>query len=193
LGCLDYAGKGSGIVGKGVDVVEKAAEIGEVVLQLDRSLLTLGPNRLCARVPSKDDTPFHTQACKEYTRWMFYKLRGRPIVHHLVYLTRKLGFDLWSFQEFFSNHDWIPQLPTSLWMIRGGETMGNAVFTHDLCKLVIAKMSTAITYDSSRGTKSGEERFKELVNNSSVIGGERFRFNLFQQIIDGNENIFVPP
>nr|GEV26359.1 hypothetical protein [Tanacetum cinerariifolium] len=27
-------------------------------------------------------------------------------------------------------------------------------------------MSTAITYDSSRGTKSGEERFKELANNS---------------------------
>nr|GFA57377.1 hypothetical protein [Tanacetum cinerariifolium] len=34
LGCLDYAGKGSGIIGKGVDVVEKAAEIGEVVLQV---------------------------------------------------------------------------------------------------------------------------------------------------------------
>nr|GEV39838.1 hypothetical protein [Tanacetum cinerariifolium] len=34
LGCLGYAGKGSGIVGKGVDVVEKAAEMGEVVLQV---------------------------------------------------------------------------------------------------------------------------------------------------------------
>nr|GEW81308.1 reverse transcriptase domain-containing protein [Tanacetum cinerariifolium] len=29
-----------------------------------------GPNRLCARVRSEDGTPFHTQACKEYTRWL---------------------------------------------------------------------------------------------------------------------------
>nr|GEV77358.1 retrotransposon protein, putative, unclassified [Tanacetum cinerariifolium] len=35
---------------------------------LDRSLFALGPNRLCARVPSEDGMPFHTQACKEYTR-----------------------------------------------------------------------------------------------------------------------------
>nr|GEZ20359.1 hypothetical protein [Tanacetum cinerariifolium] len=49
-----------------------------------------------------------------------------------------------------------------------------------------------ITYDSSRGTKSGEERFKELANNSGVIGGERFYFNPFRQITDGHKNILVP-
>nr|GEW76964.1 putative ribonuclease H-like domain-containing protein [Tanacetum cinerariifolium] len=39
--------------------------------QLDQSLLASGPNRLCARVRSGDGMPFHTQACKEYTGWVF--------------------------------------------------------------------------------------------------------------------------
>nr|GFB37004.1 hypothetical protein [Tanacetum cinerariifolium] len=39
--------------------------------QLDQSLLASGPNRLCARAQSEDDMHFHTQACKEYTRWVF--------------------------------------------------------------------------------------------------------------------------
>nr|GEW23941.1 hypothetical protein [Tanacetum cinerariifolium] len=72
------------------------------------------------------------------------------------------------------------------------ETLSDSVFKHDLRKLVIAKMSTAITYDSSRGTKSGEERFKEFANNTDVVDGERFRFNTFRQIIDRHKNIFVP-
>ncbi|GJS61273.1 hypothetical protein Tco_0656057 [Tanacetum coccineum] len=38
-------------------------------------------------------------------------------------------------------------------------------------------MGSAITYDSTRGTESGEERFKKFANNSGVVGGERFRFN----------------
>nr|GEZ82222.1 hypothetical protein [Tanacetum cinerariifolium] len=105
------------------------------------------PNRLCARVPSEDDTPFHTQACP--------------------------------FKDSFQTTIGYLNLPTSLWMIRGGETVSNSIFTHDLYKLVIAKMSTAITYDSSRSTKSGEKRFEELVNDSGVISGERFRFNPF--------------
>nr|GEY91346.1 hypothetical protein [Tanacetum cinerariifolium] len=79
-------------------------------------------------------------------------------------------------------------LPTSLWVIRGGEMVSDSVFKHGFCKLVIAKMSIAITYDSSMGTKSGEERFKEFANSTGVVGGERFRFNLFQQIIDSHEN-----
>ncbi|GJT05656.1 hypothetical protein Tco_0840118 [Tanacetum coccineum] len=46
----------------------------------------------------------------------------------------------------------------------------DSVFKHDLCKLVIAKMGSAITYDCTRGTESGEERFKKFANNSGVIG-----------------------
>nr|GEU69706.1 retrovirus-related Pol polyprotein from transposon TNT 1-94 [Tanacetum cinerariifolium] len=46
-----------------------------------------GPNMLCARVPLEDDTPFHTQACKD------------------------------SFQTTIGYLN----LPTSLWMICGGE------------------------------------------------------------------------
>ncbi|GJV22903.1 hypothetical protein Tco_1375598 [Tanacetum coccineum] len=67
-------------------------------------------------------------------------------------------------------------LSTCLWMIRGGETMSDSIFKHDLCKLVIAKMGSAITYDCTRGTKSGEESFKKFANNSGIIGGERFRY-----------------
>ncbi|GJR80873.1 hypothetical protein Tco_0151658 [Tanacetum coccineum] len=37
-------------------------------------------------------------------------------------------------------------------------------------------MGSAITYDCTRGTKSGEESFKKFANNSGIIGGERFRF-----------------
>ncbi|GJU80828.1 hypothetical protein Tco_1283193 [Tanacetum coccineum] len=59
------------------------------------------------------------------------------------------------------------------------KTMSDSVFKHDLCKLVIAKMGSAITYDCMRGTKSGEESFKKFANNSGIIGGERFRFNPF--------------
>ncbi|GJU36082.1 hypothetical protein Tco_1184436 [Tanacetum coccineum] len=58
--------------------------------------------------------------------------------------------------------------PTCFVVIRGGETVSNSVFKHDLCKLVIAKMGFAITYDSTRGTESGKERFKKFANNSGV-------------------------
>ncbi|GJX18294.1 hypothetical protein Tco_0219126, partial [Tanacetum coccineum] len=42
----------------------------------DRSLLALRPSRLCAQARSEYGMPFHTQACKEYTRWVFCKLCG---------------------------------------------------------------------------------------------------------------------
>nr|GFB30413.1 hypothetical protein [Tanacetum cinerariifolium] len=64
-------------------------------------------------------------------------------------------------------------------MIRGGETVSNSVFTHDLSKLVIAKMSTVITYDSSRGTKSGEERFEKFANDSGVICQKKLESKTF--------------
>nr|GEZ53606.1 hypothetical protein [Tanacetum cinerariifolium] len=61
-------------------------------------------------------------------------------------------------------------LPTSLWVICGGETVSNSVFAHDLCKLIIAKMSTAITDDSSRGTKSGQNEEHERLHNPGNPG-----------------------
>nr|GEW64594.1 hypothetical protein [Tanacetum cinerariifolium] len=61
--CDELGGKGKGVHG-----------IYSVLNQdkLDQSLLASGPNRLCARAQSEDGMPFHTQACKEYTRWVFY-------------------------------------------------------------------------------------------------------------------------
>ncbi|GKG29975.1 hypothetical protein Tco_0419873, partial [Tanacetum coccineum] len=37
---------------------------------------------------------------------------------------------------------------------------------------------------AQRGTESGEERFKKFANNSGVVGGDRFRFNPFRQVIE---------
>ncbi|GJT22522.1 hypothetical protein Tco_0892459 [Tanacetum coccineum] len=67
--------------------------------------------------------------------------------------------------------------------------MSNSVFKHDLCKMVIAKMDFAITYDSTRGTESGEERFKEFANNSGVEENppEQSRLGIFfsKEIFEG--------
>ncbi|GKF17376.1 hypothetical protein Tco_0062294 [Tanacetum coccineum] len=71
---------------------------------------SLCPSKLCVPTQSVDDMPLHIKACMECTRWVFCKLYGRPIERHLVCPTKRHGFRLWSFQEFFSNHDWIPQL-----------------------------------------------------------------------------------
>ncbi|GJX98160.1 hypothetical protein Tco_0355179 [Tanacetum coccineum] len=65
-------------------------------------------------------------------------------------------------------------LPTCLWVVCGGETMSDSVFKHDLCKLVIAKMGSAITYDCTRGTKSGEESFKKFATIGHQLVEERF-------------------
>nr|GEX06116.1 reverse transcriptase domain-containing protein [Tanacetum cinerariifolium] len=49
------------------------------------------------------------------------------------------------------------------------------------------EVRTAITNDSTGSSKPSKERFKEFANNSGVVGGERFRFNPFRQVIDGHE------
>nr|GFA07857.1 reverse transcriptase domain-containing protein [Tanacetum cinerariifolium] len=46
---------------------------------------------------------------------------------------------------------------------------------------------SVIIDDGTRGSKSGKEIFQEFSNNSSVVGGERFRFNLFRQVVDSYE------
>ncbi|GKF17209.1 hypothetical protein Tco_0062127 [Tanacetum coccineum] len=48
-------------------------------------------------------------------------------------------------------------------------------------------MCSTITYDGSKGTESGEERFKKFANYPGVVGGERFRFNPFSQVIDSHK------
>nr|GEX23046.1 hypothetical protein [Tanacetum cinerariifolium] len=75
-----------------------------------------------------------------------------------------------------------------LWVIRGSQTVSDTILKHVLCKLVIAKVPTAITNDGIGSSKPSKERFQEFSNNSGVVGGERFRFNPFRQVIDvGNK------
>nr|GEZ65630.1 hypothetical protein [Tanacetum cinerariifolium] len=78
--------------------------------QLGRSLLVSRPNRLYARARLEDGRLFHTPVCKEYTRWVFCMLSGKPIMHHQVCPTMTLGFLLLSSRGFFSSHDSTPQL-----------------------------------------------------------------------------------
>ncbi|GKF85233.1 hypothetical protein Tco_0250131 [Tanacetum coccineum] len=77
-------------------------------------------------------------------------------------------------------------------MIRGRKTVGNPILKHDFYKLVIAKMSTAITINSTRSSKSGEERFQEFYDNSGIVSRERFCFNTFRQVVYGHENVLIP-
>ncbi|GJU36838.1 hypothetical protein Tco_1185192 [Tanacetum coccineum] len=124
----------------------------------DQSLLVSRPNRLCAQARSEDGMPFYN-AVREYTPMGVLVAVREANVHHLVLPTRKHGFHLWSFKDTFQTRFDTSDFAHCLWMIRGGETVSDSIFLHDLCKLVIAEMSSAITYDSSRDTKSGEERF----------------------------------
>ncbi|GKF51375.1 hypothetical protein Tco_0147842, partial [Tanacetum coccineum] len=71
---------------------------------------SLWPSRLCALTQPVDDMPFDIQAYMECTLWVFCKLYRRPRERHPVCLIKRHNFRPWSFQEFVSNHDSIPQL-----------------------------------------------------------------------------------
>ncbi|GJZ44399.1 hypothetical protein Tco_0591654 [Tanacetum coccineum] len=77
-------------------------------------------------------------------------------------------------------------------MICGRKTVCNSILKHDFCKLVITKVSTAITNNSTRGSKLGEERFQEFNDNSGIISGEQFCFDPFRQVVNDHENVLVP-
>ncbi|GJY35847.1 hypothetical protein Tco_0421225 [Tanacetum coccineum] len=96
-------------------------------------------------------------------------------------------FRLWSFPRYVSKIRF-----KAVRMIRGRKTVSNTILKHELCKLVIAKASTAITNNSTRSSKSGKERFQEFYDNSSIVSGEHFCFNPFRQVVNGHENVLVP-
>nr|GEX95180.1 hypothetical protein [Tanacetum cinerariifolium] len=73
---------------------------GQPSLFEDQSFHVSGPNRLCAAAQSGDDTPFHKQACTEYTKLVFCKLFGRPKERHLACPTKMHGSLLLSFQGY---------------------------------------------------------------------------------------------
>ncbi|GJT82594.1 hypothetical protein Tco_1056936 [Tanacetum coccineum] len=94
--------------------------------------------------------PFHTQACKEYTRWAFCKLCGRPIVHHLVCPTRKHGFHLWSFSRIRFKHD---------------------LTTSDLAHLFVGDIAM------ERGHQIWRREILGIANDLASLVGMRFCFN----------------
>nr|GEZ24721.1 reverse transcriptase domain-containing protein [Tanacetum cinerariifolium] len=80
-------------------------------------LHVLRPSRLCAQAQSRDDMPFHKQACMEYTQLIFCKLFGMPRERHLACPTRMHG--LLSFQGYILNHGLIPPPDHLFRVIRG--------------------------------------------------------------------------
>ena len=154
-----------------VHLIHSVELYGDHPLSEGRSLRASRPNRLCAQAQSVDDTPFRTPACRAYTRWVFYKLYGRPKVHHLIYPTRCSVFTYCPLQNSFNTSIWNLHLSTSLWVIRGRKTVSNTVLKHDFCKLIIAKVCTAITNDGTGSSKTSKEGFQEFHNNSGIVGG----------------------
>ena len=61
-------------------------------------------------------------------------------------------------------------LSTRLWVIRGGNLVGDEILLHQLLKNLIAEMLTSITYDCLRCTKPSKDSvFQELDHHSVVI------------------------
>ncbi|GKA16060.1 hypothetical protein Tco_0695807 [Tanacetum coccineum] len=63
-------------------------------------------------------------------------------------------------------------------MIRGGETMSDSVFKHDLANWSLQKMGLRSLMIARGAPKSGEERLKKFAT-IGVIGGEAFASNHF--------------
>ncbi|GJQ90815.1 hypothetical protein Tco_0001954 [Tanacetum coccineum] len=129
-------------------------------------------------------------SCKEYTHGVL-KRTGRPKVLINNLSDQATCFSAYSFQ-ILSIHVGDFHLPTSLWVIRGSKTVSDTVLKHDLCKLVIAKVRIAVINDSAGSSKPSKERFQNFNNNSGIVGGERFRFDPFRQVIDSHEYVLVP-
>ncbi|GJZ14550.1 hypothetical protein Tco_0550227 [Tanacetum coccineum] len=89
-----------------LDLSERVSRSGKLQ-SVDRSLLALRPSRLCAQARSEDGMPFHTQACKEYTRWVFCKLCGRPMCIISLFRPGSTVFTYGPFRESFQAIDLI--------------------------------------------------------------------------------------
>ncbi|GJU05752.1 hypothetical protein Tco_1122182 [Tanacetum coccineum] len=113
-------------------------------------------------------------------------LYGRPRERHAYQVCPIQEATFWPTVPFRNSSFSKPRLDTStcptlfVGMTRWRDDV-DSIFKHDYLKTGhMAKIGyPAITYDCTRGTKSGEERFKKFRNNSGIIGGERFCFNPF--------------
>ncbi|GKB71762.1 hypothetical protein Tco_0933174 [Tanacetum coccineum] len=119
--------------------------------------------------PNLADDMLSYKACTECARWVFCSCTEGPESVFQFVPTQEFDFAT-VFKDFFLTTIRFIQLATCFVVIRGGETMGNSIFKHDLCELVIAKMCSMITDDGTRGTKSGKESFKKFANYSGVVG-----------------------
>jgi hypothetical protein len=77
-----------------------------------------------------------------------------------------------------------------MWVIRGGNLMGDEILLHQLVKNPVAKVRTSITDDRSRCTKPGENSvLQKLDHNSVVIGLARNRLHPLGHIVYSNQNV----
>jgi hypothetical protein len=53
-------------------------------------------------------------------------------------------------------------LSTSLWVIRGGNLMGDEILLHQLLENLVTEMLASITYDCSRHTKPSKDSLSKI-------------------------------
>ena len=60
-------------------------------------------------------------------------------------------------------------LSTCLWVIWGGNLVGDEILLHQLLKNLVAKMLTFITYDCSRCTKTSKDSVSQKLDHNFVV------------------------
>ena len=83
-------------------------------------------------------------------------------------------------------------LSTCLWVIRGGNLVGDEILPHQLLQNLVAEMLTSITYDCSRRTKQSEDNvFQKLDHHSVVIGLACNNLHPLGHIVHSNQDVQI--
>jgi hypothetical protein len=83
-------------------------------------------------------------------------------------------------------------LSTHLWVIWGGNLVGDEVLLHQLLKNLVIEMLTYITYDCSRRTKMSKNSVsKKLDHNSVIIGLACNCLHPFGHIFHNNQDVQI--
>ena len=81
-------------------------------------------------------------------------------------------------------------LATLLWVIRGGNLVGDEVLLHQLLKNLVAEMLASITYDCLRCTEPSKDSVSQkLDHNSVVISLASNSLHPFGHIVHSNQDV----
>ena len=84
-------------------------------------------------------------------------------------------------------------LSTCLWVIWGGNLVGDEVLLHQLLQNLVAKMLTSITYDFSRRTKMSKDSVSQKLDHKSVVISLACNsIHPFRHIVHSNQDVQLP-